>query len=1159
MIKLKLIVALLTMAVFFYPAKPLLSGDNYQVRWVVEFSSIDLSFDKIMECDLVGFKDFSWTADLGKPMLPKKELRIALPAGMAVKNVYVTDTKTEGIPGEYNIFPTQPPRKIGFSDEDIDFIKPDPSTYSLNQPYPPNLVEFVQQSDLAGQSMAHVLIHPLQYIPAEKRLTLNTSFTLVIDGIDGYECSHYLSPKTSEKNERTYEQILKSLVENPEDVELRTSSKMSTLTLHPDGPFDHVLITDTSFASYFQPLVNWHTKKGVKDTVVTTSWIYANYAGSSNQEKIRNFIIDANTDWGTAYFLLAGEHESIPFEYRIYDEEDTPSDQYYSDYDDDWVHEVYVGRASVDTTNQINTFINKVLKYEKDPPRSDYPLDVLLIGMDADSETHTEELKDYIYNEYIPSNFNVKKVYDSHGGNHRDSVIHHLNSGQNLVNHSDHSGTTKMGTGHENHGWDIDTTDVDLLTNDGQMSVVVSLGCKPNNMTHPLYDCIAEHFVIYNPNQAGVAFTGNTRCGLYYSADLFALSNLLDIKWWKALLETQVYNAGATLVQCKHDFDNSDKYEKHCEWTFNLLGEPEMPIWTDEPDSFAVTFPPLLPTGGTPFSVHVEDSTTLNPVDQAYVCLWKEGEVYLTGYTDPNGDVTFDPWSTTPGIMYVTVTQHNYIPYESFAWVYHGKDWPMFLYSPQHGGTNLGGISTADTNLQWSLKLDSPVLSSPVIGNDGIIYIGSMSSNSKLYAIRPDGTVKWTYYYDLGQITTAPALSPDGSRIYFFTQQSPYEKVIARDVSDGLGGWREILPDGDWVSTSNPAVIDEDGTPIIYVCGANNYMEKYRLYRIADNGFSGNIDWYIELPMPETGITPSPAVAGDGTIYIGAGGDYNQSRNGALYAVNPNGSVKWFIEVTTSTDEAALSASVKEEAGQERIYIGTTDHRMCSIKEDQGENSGSLMWCYNNDDDGIGEPVTTSPVVTDMDADGNMEVVFGTSSDTEGHVYAITDLGRRYDSLWITTMGSIFSSVAIGCVPNTPSDYFAIFIGSGDNRIYTLAGSDGSVLAQFETGYPIISSPAVCPSPPVWGNLPGWILIGSDDSCLYAFGPAVLGDVNDDDIITVADVVYLVGWLFKSLMPPQCEPIVCCADADCSGVPNIADAVYLINYLFRSGPHPCAE
>jgi len=261
----------------------------------------------------------------------------------------------------------------------------------------------------------------------------------------------------------------------------------------------------------------------------------------------------------------------------------------------------------------------------------------------------------------------VTKVYDSDPGYHRTPIINALNAGQNLVNHADHSDWNCLGAG--NYHWPhycIYNNDVDLLTNNDQMSIVVSLGCLPNYMDHSS-DCIAEHFVIYNPNQAGVAFTGNTRDGLGYVGYPNTLSGKLDSEWWVSLFSRNKYNLGQTLVESKHHFSTSSPdpgIKKHCEWTFNLLGEPEMPIWTDEPDSFAVSCSSTISTGSSSFPVHVEDSTTHASVYDAYVCLWKDGEVYLTGYTDFGGDITFNLSPSTSGMVYLTVTKHNYIPYQ---------------------------------------------------------------------------------------------------------------------------------------------------------------------------------------------------------------------------------------------------------------------------------------------------------------------------------------------------------------------------------------------------------------------------------------------------------------------------------------------------------------
>jgi hypothetical protein len=65
----------------------------------------------------------------------------------------------------------------------------------------------------------------------------------------------------------------------------------------------------------------------------------------------------------------------------------------------------------------------------------------------------------------------------------------------------------------------------------------------------------------------------------------------------------------------------------------------------------------------------------------------------------------------------------------------------------------------------------------------------------------------------------------------------------------------------------------------------------------------------------------------------------------------------------------------------------------------------------------------------------------------------------------------------------------------------------------------------------------------------------VRGDANRDGRVTVADVVYLVSYLFKggpAPVPPGA------GDANHDGLVTVGDCVYLINYLFKGGPPPCS-
>jgi len=61
------------------------------------------------------------------------------------------------------------------------------------------------------------------------------------------------------------------------------------------------------------------------------------------------------------------------------------------------------------------------------------------------------------------------------------------------------------------------------------------------------------------------------------------------------------------------------------------------------------------------------------------------------------------------------------------------------------------------------------------------------------------------------------------------------------------------------------------------------------------------------------------------------------------------------------------------------------------------------------------------------------------------------------------------------------------------------------------------------------------------------------GDANADGSLTVADVVYLVNYLFKG--GPVAKPYEA-GEANCDGKVTVSDVVYLVNYLFKGGPVP---
>ena len=61
------------------------------------------------------------------------------------------------------------------------------------------------------------------------------------------------------------------------------------------------------------------------------------------------------------------------------------------------------------------------------------------------------------------------------------------------------------------------------------------------------------------------------------------------------------------------------------------------------------------------------------------------------------------------------------------------------------------------------------------------------------------------------------------------------------------------------------------------------------------------------------------------------------------------------------------------------------------------------------------------------------------------------------------------------------------------------------------------------------------------------------GDANGDDLIDVADVIFLANYLFKG----QAAPFPYDAgEANCDGIIDVADVIFLLNYLFKNGSAP---
>jgi outer membrane protein assembly factor BamB len=300
---------------------------------------------------------------------------------------------------------------------------------------------------------------------------------------------------------------------------------------------------------------------------------------------------------------------------------------------------------------------------------------------------------------------------------------------------------------------------------------------------------------------------------------------------------------------------------------------------------------------------------------------------------------------------------------------------------------------------RWVFPIEGTVVQSPAIGSDGTIYIGTgifydSPPADVLYAIRPDGTLKWKR--NLGRaVHSSIALDAEDNLYLIAGNAKTDDRMDAVVISlDSAGvprwtsepvGWMFPLP----FSGFTPAIAS-DGT--VYVCG------RYSLFALRGGGTE---KWHYEFPLRENifgsgsveivgSHYSAPTVGPDGTVYVNTlrGGRGTQTVEGGVYAIRPDGTLKW-----RTRDAGGTAAPIIGEDGTIYAAIGgygTADSsRILAIRPD-----GMLKWSVET-----GLWIQASPSIG---PDGTLYA--GTSHhplDVPAWFYAISPEGRiqwKYDT-----------------------------------------------------------------------------------------------------------------------------------------------------------------
>jgi hypothetical protein len=649
--------------------------DNYQVTSIDNYKTII-------------FSNTLLTGKLGEPVLPYHSISLLLPPGEIAESIEMIGEDETTIPGNFIIYPQQFVRPLS-EETSGEFVKNE-LIYSMAGAYPSSQTGAIITQYMNGYSIALSTFTPLKYYPASGEASFYKKITIRIHTQQDTRANNALANLTA--NNEVIKRV-KGFVQNPE-----------TVNLYPDklsnsNDYQLLIISPAQFEDELFTLIDLYRTRGLNTKIISTDSIYAASSGQDSPEKIRNFIIQEYQNYNIEYVLLGGDVEYIPYRgfycqvqsSTLYEDNDIPADLYYSALDgtwnnnsnnlwgeigeDDLLPEVSVARIPASSSTDLNNLLNKIVSYQNTPVLNelDKPL---LAGEDLWSNPQTWG-GDYLDlsigyhddNGYttigIPAEDNIETLYDRDLGNWSGTtLISKINEGKSFIHHAGHSNSSYV-----MRLYSSDITNSNFSQVNGVIhnyTLVNTTGCDCGAFDYS--DCIAEKMV--NIQNFAVAFIGNSRYGWFNEGQTEGPSTHLQREFVDALYHDKLYRIGEAFLVSKIEtapwVTAPGQWEEGAlRWCFycnNVLGDPAMGIWTNEPIPIQVDYSYSVPPGIS--SIEVSVTSGGNPAEGLTCAVLKDSILYGVGITDTLGNATviLDPPITEIGNAELVVSGYNCLP-----------------------------------------------------------------------------------------------------------------------------------------------------------------------------------------------------------------------------------------------------------------------------------------------------------------------------------------------------------------------------------------------------------------------------------------------------------------------------------------------------------------